>query len=542
VASGPFKNVWYTVAGTGNTMTATTCNGGTVVSDTKISVFCGDCLSLTCVTGNDDSCAGGGPIFASTVTWCSQLGATYFITVGNFSAGTTPGTIQLDVSDSGVSCVPLVQCLPTGSCCLAGGVCVTVTAGECATLGGDYGGDGTACTQDFMVDGSFEAGTPNPNWNESSTNFGTPICDPFACGFGGGTGPRTGNFWSWFGGIPALEIGQVDQNLTIPVGATSIDFYLEIPVSSGNGVDFVRLQIDGITVFQAMESEAPYAGIGYEFVSVPLGAFADGGVHNISFESTQTGSPGITNFFVDDISMPVQIVDCIQCFTLDFETDDDGNPIGDKQQLAGGEFDAVGTQFQVNLNSTSNLGSSCGFVLDTAAAYDSDAAPHGQDPDLAVDSGNILILQTDENLSFCSPGFYCSGNDDEDGGLVQFTFPTPVAPQSIDLIDVDTSGSFETVVVALRDVFGNERFYTVPANWTGDLVDDGGGNPAIAGIRTLFLNTLAPQAGFGGSDATAVEDPGFDQDNVNGIVITKGADGPNNEGGSGAIDNLVWCQ
>ena len=543
VASGPFKNVWYTVAGTGGTITATTCNGGTIVSDTKISVFCGTCDNLSCVTGNDDLCGGGGPIFASTVSWCSQVGATYYITVGNFSTSTVPGQIQLDVSSAGGVCVPLVQCLPQGSCCLDGGVCVTTTADDCAAQGGDYGGDGTACTTDFMVDGGFEGGTPSATWNEASTNFGTPICDPFACGFGGGTGPRTGNFWSWFGGIPALEIGSVDQNIVIPVGATTLDFFMEIPVSSGNNVDFMRVKIDGITLFTVMEGDAPWAGIGYDPVSIPIGAFADGGVHNIRFESTQTGAPGITNFFVDDISMNVQTVNCTECFTLDFDTDGHGNPIGDKQQLAGGEFDGTGSTYPVNLASLSHHGFVCfGFSPDTAAAYDSDAPPHGQDPDLAVGQGNIMILQTDANLSFCAPGVYCSGNDDEDGGSAQFTFPTPVAPQSVDLIDVDNSGPDEVVTVSLRDTGGRFRIYTVPANWTGDLIDDGGGNPLVAGVRTLDLTTLANQPGFGGADATVVEDPSFDASSVVSIVIDRGSDCPGNEGGSGAIDNLIWCQ
>src|SRR6185503_4701607 len=54
VFSGPFQNVWYTVTGTGNELLATTCNAGTQVSDTKISVYCSDCGALVCVGGNDD--------------------------------------------------------------------------------------------------------------------------------------------------------------------------------------------------------------------------------------------------------------------------------------------------------------------------------------------------------------------------------------------------------------------------------------------------------------------------------------------------------
>ena len=58
---------------------------------------------------------------------------------------------------------------------------------------------------DVIADGSFEAGTPNPFWGEYSANFGTPICDVPGCGTGGGTGPRTGAYWTWLGGISAYE-------------------------------------------------------------------------------------------------------------------------------------------------------------------------------------------------------------------------------------------------------------------------------------------------------------------------------------------------
>ena len=48
--------VWYTVVGTGNTMTASTCNNGIASDgsadyDTKINIYCGDCAALTCVAG-----------------------------------------------------------------------------------------------------------------------------------------------------------------------------------------------------------------------------------------------------------------------------------------------------------------------------------------------------------------------------------------------------------------------------------------------------------------------------------------------------------
>ncbi len=145
VASGPWKNMWFAVEGTGTTMTATTCNDGTAVSDTKISVFCMSCEDPVCVGGNDDNCSTAGLL--STVEWCSQAGAIYFITVGNFTSSTTPGFIQLDVFDDGLACEATVLCIPEGACCFADifGTCDVMTEAECMAAGGTYQGDDTDC-------------------------------------------------------------------------------------------------------------------------------------------------------------------------------------------------------------------------------------------------------------------------------------------------------------------------------------------------------------------------------------------------------------
>jgi hypothetical protein len=508
VASGPFKNVWYLVSGTGSTLTATTCNAGTVVTDTKLSVFCADCGELVCVAGNDDDCAAGGPVFSSTVSWCSQAGANYLVTVGNFSASTVAGVINLEVFDTGSGCVADVSCLPEGACCLADGSCVTTTEGDCLAQGGEYGGDGTACTTNFVTDGSFEGGAFGGNWTEFSSNFGTPLCDPGSCGFGGGTGPHTGDWWAWFGGIAAPETGSLEQAITIPVGSTTIDFWLEIPVSSGNGVDFLRFSVDGNVEFSVLESAGP--AIGYTLVQVPIGAYADGGVHTIRFDSVITGAPNITNFFVDDVSLNAVTFDCTTCTTLDFTTEDDGvTPLGNGQ--------VIDTEFGV-LVSISGAGPNNG-----PAIFDSNpAGPNNpsQDLDLLVNRGNVLILQN-SSAPAAVGGFYPRPNDAEAGGSLIFDFATASAPMSVVLIDIDDAIGEDSSVV-LTDVGGATRTYTVPANWTGE-----------ASWLTLDLTTLAAQPGFG-SVATAVEGAGFDGNAVVRIRV--------NLGSSGAVDDLSFCE
>ena len=89
--------VWYNVVGTGNTMTASLCDPATSF-DTELFVFCRTCEDLVCVGGDDDGCVTPGA--ASTFTWCSAAGNTYYILVTAFSTST--GSYVLSVTDDGV--------------------------------------------------------------------------------------------------------------------------------------------------------------------------------------------------------------------------------------------------------------------------------------------------------------------------------------------------------------------------------------------------------------------------------------------------------
>ena len=150
--------VWYSVIGTGNTITATTCTNF-FGYDTKISVYCGSCEEPTCVTGNDDQCPDGANSLLSTVTWCSQVGAEYLILVHGF--GGQSGDFELDVFDDGVNCQADVACVPEGACCLTGltGECIVTTAQGCDAQGGAYQGDDTDCGG-LVYPGFSDCGNP----------------------------------------------------------------------------------------------------------------------------------------------------------------------------------------------------------------------------------------------------------------------------------------------------------------------------------------------------------------------------------------------
>lgn len=160
VTSNTAAGVWYTVTGTGTTMTATTC--GNAGFDSKISVYCGGCDGLTCITGNDDNCAAGPSGLLSTVTWCGQAGATYHVLVHGFGSAT--GNFTLNVSANTAPCTATVECIPpepTGACCFQDGSCAVLTAGECDAAGGYYQGDDSPCFGGGGAGTTYSSGTVN---------------------------------------------------------------------------------------------------------------------------------------------------------------------------------------------------------------------------------------------------------------------------------------------------------------------------------------------------------------------------------------------
>jgi len=153
----------------------------------------------------------------------------------------------------------------------------------------------------LVRDGGFEDGTPNPNWTEASTNFGSPLCTVANCGTGTGTGPHSGSWWAWFGGIAAAETASVEQQvLGDPNQVCTLSFWLEIPAASGNGVDFMNVLLGGQGVFSVLESAPGYPT--YAEVRLDVSDIIDGTSQLLRFESTITGTD-VTNFFVDDVSL-----------------------------------------------------------------------------------------------------------------------------------------------------------------------------------------------------------------------------------------------
>lgn len=106
--------IWYSVVGTGNTMTASICDGTNY--DSRLTIYCNSCDEPTCVGGDEDGCD-----LQSIVSWCSQPGAVYLILVHGFAADV--GDFTLALSDDGVSCDNPVNCTGAAICDNASGSC-----------------------------------------------------------------------------------------------------------------------------------------------------------------------------------------------------------------------------------------------------------------------------------------------------------------------------------------------------------------------------------------------------------------------------------
>jgi hypothetical protein len=159
----------------------------------------------------------------------------------------------------------------------------------------------TVCTSFPLQDGGFEAGIPNPYWDEHSTNFGTPLCTVNLCGTGGGTaGPHSGSVWSWFGGTSVYEEAFVAQTVAFPSGGhATLSFWLWIGTANAPSQDYLDVKVDGIRQLHIDGSQQPQYAT-YTRVLVNLSQFTNGGNHLLKFYS-ETGLAGRpTNINLDD--------------------------------------------------------------------------------------------------------------------------------------------------------------------------------------------------------------------------------------------------
>lgn len=146
-----------------------------------------------------------------------------------------------------------------------------------------------------LTDGSFEAGPGAGTWVESSTNFGSPLCDAASCGY---DLALDGSWYFWGGGLAAgtLEEASLGQSIIIPQGTTAeIGFGFGNVGGDGSADDIVQLKIDGNVVWSATGADTAMYPL-YTPVTADISAYADGNAHDMVFMTYQDGA---TNFIAD---------------------------------------------------------------------------------------------------------------------------------------------------------------------------------------------------------------------------------------------------
>ncbi|WP_210518480.1 IPT/TIG domain-containing protein [Hymenobacter terricola] len=127
--------VFYSLVGTGASITVATCNAGTNF-DTKLFVYSGPCGAYVCVAGNDDVNCGAAQ-YASAVTFASVYGTRYLVFVTGYQ--TSAGNFVLSTNCATPPPAPIITSLnPTSGPALTS-VTITgsnFTAATAATLNG----------------------------------------------------------------------------------------------------------------------------------------------------------------------------------------------------------------------------------------------------------------------------------------------------------------------------------------------------------------------------------------------------------------------
>jgi cysteine-rich repeat protein len=151
----------------------------------------------------------------------------------------------------------------------------------------------------LLVDPGFEGGPFGGFWDESSTQFLTPICDVNDCEL---AGQRSGDYWAWFGGADAaVEEASVSQQLVIPASATELRFWLALP-SCHSAVDFLEVLVDGNQAWVVLGDDPSCGDATYVEQVVDVSTWADGQSHEVAFHGmTNTPFGEFTDFFLDDV-------------------------------------------------------------------------------------------------------------------------------------------------------------------------------------------------------------------------------------------------
>jgi hypothetical protein len=161
------------------------------------------------------------------------------------------------------------------------------------------------CTEgvELLSDPSFEQGTPNPAWVEESLLFETPLCDPVSCTSDVGYHARSGAWWAWFGGVEDVDTSMLTQHVVFNPGPLDLSLWVWVPSAAPDPSDRLSVQVDGASVFEVEGTHGAQYADGYVEIRRNLDHLADGAEHTLTIIGTVQGTAGVSNFFVDDVSL-----------------------------------------------------------------------------------------------------------------------------------------------------------------------------------------------------------------------------------------------
>lgn len=197
--------------------------------------------------------------------------------------------------------------------------CSVETSYSCSggdtALGCLTGGDCAAAIffqTDEVRDGGLEAGRLNPDWTRSGDCAGCilpasdPLCSEAVCGV---DRAADGAWYAWFGGIPfdpavsGPHLQTLSQSLSIGSSATTLSFELDTQCSSADDVLTIAIDADPPLLTLACNQSL----LQYTEHTVDISAYADGGVHTVTFHGVNRCTAFATdpscqsNFFVDNV-------------------------------------------------------------------------------------------------------------------------------------------------------------------------------------------------------------------------------------------------
>lgn len=165
-------------------------------------------------------------------------------------------------------------------------------------------GEGQAedlCPGSLLPDPGFEDGNAGFWYEYNDNGYSVLTYDE------GGQRPYAGLWFAWLGGVrDVADVSGVEQEFLIPPAqSANVRFYLAIPARSENGVDAMKVYMDDDLLFTVLENNEAYLRR-YAAVDLNVTPYANGQRHVLRFESTTTGQPTHTSFFVDEVCVTVQ--------------------------------------------------------------------------------------------------------------------------------------------------------------------------------------------------------------------------------------------